>query len=450
MTLTDDHTTTGAAMERTPPQDTEAERAVLGGMLLSADAIGHAVDTLGATGSAFYQPAHATIYQTIHDLWQDSHPVDPLTVADALTHRGDLARAGGQGYLMSLTAAVPTSAHTEHYAMIVKDKAKRRRLAEAATRAITAAYSGEGDTDALLDSHLADVQQLATGAGAAPKLSFAERWPDFIDQLERGEDPHVVTSPWRDLNDVVKVRPGQLVTIGAATSGGKSLMAFNWAAHAAFQLDLPVLAFSMEMSGDEIMERMTAAEAQVPLDRITSRQLTEADWEKIAKVSWRATRASNLVIDDSGTSTLSSIRARARWMTSTGRPPGLIVIDYLQLMEAEGNAGAANRALQVAGFSRGLKRLAMDFGCPVIALAQFNREARDRKPTVTDFKDSSSIEQDSNIILLLHVETDEDGNEARPGEVDVHVAKNRNGPRGRTFPLARRGHVGQLGNLARL
>lgn len=449
MTITNDHTP-APPIERTPPQDTEAERAVLGGMLLSRDAISHAVDVLGPTGQAFYRPAHETIYQAIHDLWQDGHPADPLTVADALTLSGNLARVGGQGYVMSLTAAVPTSAHTEHYALIVQDRAKRRRLAEVATRAIAAAYSGEGNTDALLDFHLGEVQQLASGTTAAPQLSFAERWPGFIDQLERGEDPKVITSPWPDLNDVVKVRPGQLITIGAATSGGKSLMAFNWAGHAAFQLDLPVLAFSMEMSGDEIMERMTAAEAQVPLDRITSRQLTEDDWEKIARISDRATRATNLVLDDSGTCTLSSIRARARWMTSAGRPPGLIVVDYLQLMEAEAGAGAANRAVEVAGFSRGLKRLAMDFQCPVISLAQFNREARDRKPAVTDFKDSSSIEQDSNIILLLHVETDEEGNEVRPGEVDVHVAKNRNGPRGRSFPLVRRGHYGQLGNLARL
>lgn len=194
MTITDDHAPV-PSIERTPPQDTEAERAVLGGMLVSHDAISHAVDALGPTGSAFYRPAHETIYQAIHHLWQDGQPADPLTVADFLTLSGDLARVGGQGYILGLTSAVPTSAHTEHYALIVKDRAKRRHLAEVATRAIAAAYSGEGNTDTLLDSHLSDVQQLASGATAEPKLSFAERWPGFIDQLEHGEDPNVITSP---------------------------------------------------------------------------------------------------------------------------------------------------------------------------------------------------------------------------------------------------------------
>jgi replicative DNA helicase len=204
----------------------------------------------------------------------------------------------------------------------------------------------------------------------------------------------------------------------------------------------------MEMGGSELMARLTAAEASVDLDRLIRRQLTDYDWAKVIKVSDRLQNAGKFILDDSPNLTLSKIRARLRWMSGHGQPAAMVVADYLQLLTPEGSSSNANRAQEVALLSRGLKLMAMEFEIPVIALAQFNRGAVGRQPIVTDFKDSSAIEQDSNVILLMHRPLAEDGTDtgARAGEIDVIVAKNRNGANGRIIPLIFQGHYARLAN----
>jgi replicative DNA helicase len=202
----------------------------------------------------------------------------------------------------------------------------------------------------------------------------------------------------------------------------------------------------MEMGGSELMARLTAAEAGVDLDRLIRRKLTDHDWQKVIKASDRMQNASNFILDDSPNLTLSKIRARLRWMASQGKPAAIVVADYLQLMSPEGSSGGGTRAQEVADISRGLKVMAMEFEIPIVALAQFNRGAVGRQPLVTDFKDSSSIEQDSNVIMLLHRPLAEDGTDTgtRAGEIDVIVAKNRNGANGRIVPLIFQGHYARL------
>jgi replicative DNA helicase len=438
--------------DRLPPQDLDAEQCVLGGMMLTTEGMDIAAEVVevlgGPSRGVFYRPAHETVYRAIYSQWTEGEPLDPIAVTAALTETGEISKVGGPGYVHGLVQAVPTAANAAYYAEIVLDRAKRRRFIEACTRGLQDGYAGDGETGDLVDTTLGELQEIAMDAMEKPKLSVADRWADFLDELEKGEDPDALDTPWRDLNEVIAAKPGQLITIGAATSGGKSLMAQNWGTHVALYRNKPVLMFSLEMDGSELMARMTASETRIPLDRLTHRaDLTEADWQKLARVSDRMAGAHNFVIDDNGSATLGHIRARARWMATTGNPPGMIIVDYLQLMEAEGKAGGQNRAQEVAAISRGLKRIAMDFRIPVIALAQFNREARDRRPQITDFKESSAIEQDSNIVLILHSEVDDEGNEARPGEIDVIVAKNRNGPRGRIFPLAKLGHLAKIADM---
>lgn len=438
--------------DRKPPQDLDAEQSTLGGMLLSKDAIGEVAGILGKPRpKVFYKPAHEVIYRAIHEMWTDAREViDPITVAAELTQRGQINRVGGASYLHALVQTVPTAANAGYYAEIILERAKRRNAIEVGTQIVQHGYADDLDTDALIDKGLAGMQDLTVASMEAPKLSVADRWPDYLDSLERGPDPSAIDSPYKDLNEIVNVQAGDLVTIGAETSGGKSLVAVQWGAHVAMKLGKPTLVFSMEMNADVLMHRITACTAKVDLNHLVRHELTEADWEKIRRVSDQMANTHNFILEDDGSVTLNTIRARARWMASRGMPVGLIIVDYLQLIEAENKNNRSNRTQEVAEISRGLKRLAMDFNVPVVSLAQFNRETKDRKPRVTDFKESSSIEQDSSVILLMHSERDEDGEIIKPDEVTMIVAKNRNGVRGREIQLIKRAHYARLDNMARI
>lgn len=444
-------------LERTQPNDLEAEQAVLGSMLLSRHVIDRMISIVEP--AAFYHPAHQTVFTTITDLYGRSRnpKIDPITVGSELDRLGELNKIGGQPYLHRLVGAVPSTAHAEHYAEIVRDKAVLRSVIEASTRAAARAYTQQGTAAEILDDAMAELQGAATGTSAIEvKLSVGDRWATFLDELQAGKDPRALDTPWHDLNEVVELKPGQLVTVGAATGGGKSLFGMNLAAHVALTRCRPALVASMEMGGSELMARLTAAEAMVDLDRLVRRKLTDHDWAKVIKVTDRMQNARNFILDDSPNLTLSKIRARLRWMAGHGQPAAIVVADYLQLMTPEGSSSNGNRAQEVALISRGLKLMAMEFEIPVIALAQFNRNAAGREPVVTDFKDSSAIEQDSNVIVLMHkpLPPDPDVPESkrerdRTGEIDLIVAKNRNGINGRIIPLVFQGHYGRLQSMDR-
>lgn len=442
-----------ADFERQPPQDTAAEQAVLGAMMLKTSEIDGVIATIEP--GEFYRPAHQAIFVVICDLYGRSREprIDPITVGDELLKTGDLARIGGTPYLHTLVSTVPTAANAAHYAEIIHDKSMLRRVIEAGTRAIQRAHSAQGDAIEILDDAMAEFQSAASGGSALEvKLSVGDRWAGFLDELQAGADPRALDTPWHDLNEVVELKPGQLVTVGAGTGQGKSLFGLNLAGHVALTRARPVLVASMEMGGSELMARLTAAESTVDLDRLVRRQLGDDDWSKIIRASDRMQNARNFILDDSPNLTLSKIRARVRWMCSRGEAPALVVADYLQLMTPEGSSSATNRTQEVAAISRGLKLLAMEFEIPVIALAQFNRGATGRPPVVTDFKDSSAIEQDSNVIILMHRpaadEENPDGRD-RSGEIDLIVAKNRNGVSGRIIPLSFQGHYARLRSMAR-
>jgi replicative DNA helicase len=443
--------------ERVPPNDPEAERAVLGSMLLSQPVIDRMIAIVEPT--AFYRAQHQTIFTTITDLYGRSRnpKIDPITVGEELGRLGELNKIGGSSYLHHLVSCVPSTAHAEQYAEIVRDKAMLRAVIETSTRAAARAYAEQDIATEILDDAMAEFQGAATGASPLEvKLSVGDRWSSFLDELEAGKDPNALDTPWHDLNEVVELKPGQLITVGAATGGGKSLFGMNLAAHVAITRCRPALVASMEMGGSELMARLTAAEATVDLDHLVRRKLTDSDWQKVIKVSDRMQNARNFILDDSPNLTLSKIRARLRWMASHGQPAAMVVADYLQLMTPEGSSSQANRAQEVATISRGLKLMAMEFEIPVIALAQFNRNAAGREPTVTDFKDSSAIEQDSNVIVLMHKPPAPDPDlpvseraPDRTGEIDLIVAKNRNGISGRIIPLVFQGHYARLQSMQR-
>lgn len=438
-------------IDRPMPRHMEAEMAVLGSMMLSPaviDTVCSLVDT-----DDFYRPAHQTIFATICDLYgrHRDPKVDPITVGAELAEAGELQRIGGGTYLHTLVQVVPTVANADYYAGIVREMAQLRRVIEANTRALARAYGCNGTAAEIIDDAMAEIQAAATGASVMDaKLSVADRWLDFTLELEAGKDPRALDTPWPDLNDVIELKPGQLITVGATTGGGKSLLGMNLASHVALTRGKPVLVASLEMGGSELMARLTAAEASVDLDRLIRRKLSDADWVRVINASDRMQNAHNFVLDDSPNLTLSKIRGRMRWMASRGAAPAMVVADYLQLMTPEGVPSTANRTQEVAAISRGLKLLAMEFEIPVVALAQFNRNHVGRQPMVSDFKDSSAIEQDSNVIILMHRPLAEDGSDTgeRAAEIDLIIAKNRNGASGRIIPLSFQGHYARLRSMA--
>lgn len=434
-----------------PPHNPEAEQAVLGAMLLDRSTIEPIADTI-ASPDDFWPVRHRTIYRTILELYGASRDpkIDPITVAAELLAAGELAKVGGAPYLHELVRAVPSAANGEYYAGLVREQAQLRTVLTATRRATQRVLAAASTASEILDEAMRDLQAAASGTAPADvRLAVSDRWMGFIDELETGADPNALDTPWHDVNDVIELKPGQLVTVGAATGGGKSLFGMNLAAHVALTRGKPVLVASMEMGGSELMARLTAAEAGVPLDRLIRRKLDDNDWAKIFKAAPAMQNAANFILDDSANLTLGKIRARMRWMTSRGTPPAMVVADYLQLMTPENSKSNATRANEVAELSRGLKLLAMEFEIPVVALAQFNRNAAGRQPVVTDFKDSSAIEQDSNVILLLHRPLAEDGSDTteRAGEIDLIVAKNRNGAAGRTVALTFQGHYARLRSM---
>ena len=443
----------GVLEDDAPPHNLEAEMAVLGSMLLDLRII-EPVAAILAGRDDFWTVRHRTIYQTITDLYARSREpkIDQITVAAELLANGEITKIGGAQYLSTLIAAVPSTANATYYADLIRECAQLRAVLNATRRATQRALTAASTAAEILDSAMAELQAAASGTATAEvRLSVADRWMGFIDELESGADPRALDTPWMDLNNVIELKPGQLVTVGAATGGGKSLLGMNLAAHVALTRNKPALVASLEMGGSELMARLTAAEAGVVLDRLIRRQLDQADWEKVFKAAPRIQNAHNFILDDSPNLTIGKIRARMRWMASQGNPPAIVVADYLQLMTPENAKPNANRANEVAELSRGLKLLAMEFEIPVIALAQFNRGAAGRQPVVTDFKDSSAIEQDSNVILLMHKPLNDDGtpDDGRAGELDVIVAKNRNGANGRVIPLIFQGHYARLRSMGR-
>ncbi|MFF2549208.1 replicative DNA helicase [Kitasatospora sp. NPDC058063] len=431
------------------PHDLTAEQEVIGAMLTSADAIATVSQILRPRD--YHRPAHEKLHRVIVDMYASNRRVTPITVADELRDRKIVLQrsTNDASYLHACVAAVTTATGAEESAHIVRKHARRRAII---TETLAVMQAGRhGDPAKVIESAMAAFQALATGVAntEVEKLSVADRLEDYLDKKQRGDNSEIIASPWPDLNEVLKVKPGMFGTVGAATSGGKSLFAQTWANYVALKLDKPVLFGSLEMTGEELMDRMVADQASVLLHRLAEGgdALTDDDWFRISQQADVLGRAHNFVLDDTANLTLSRLRARIRQMDAQGRKPALVVVDYLQLMPADEGQASPVRAQEVAAISRGLKLLAMEFDTAVIALAQFNREAKNRRPQATDFKESSAIEQDSNFIILLHTELDEENQPVRPGEVEVILAKNRNGVKNRILPMAMLGHYGRIAQM---
>ena len=439
----------GQEFERTPPHDLAAEQCVLGGMMLSKDAISDVLEVIRAHD--YYRPAHQIIHDIILDLYGRGEPADAVTVAAELTRSGDIGRMGGAPYLHTLIASVPTAANAGYYARIVRERAILRRLVEVGTRIVQLGYAGDGDADELVDRAEAEIYGVTDRRVSEDYLPLAEIMPGALDEIEaigsRGGSLAGVPTGFADLDALTNgLHPGQMIVIAARPAIGKSALALDICRSASVKAGQTAVLFSLEMSRNEITMRLLSAEARVPLHAMRTGQLGEDDWTRLARRMSEVVDAP-LFIDDSPNMSMMEIRSKCRRLKQRNDLK-LVVIDYLQLMSSPKRV--ENRQQEVSELSRSLKLLAKELNVPVVALAQLNRgpEMRtDKRPLLADLRESGSIEQDADVVILLHREDAYERESPRAGEADLIVAKHRNGPT-TTVTVAFQGHYSRFVDMA--
>ncbi|MGN6781955.1 MAG: replicative DNA helicase [Marmoricola sp.] len=434
---------------RMPPQDSDAEQSVIGSMLISKDAIADVLEVV--RGQDFYQPSHETIYDAIIDLYGRGEPADPVTVAAELQRRGELQRVGGAPYLHTLSASVPIAANAGYYAQIVREKAILRRLVDAGTRIAQMGYAGEGAVDDTVDRAQAEIYAITekrTTEDYAPLSAIMEGTLDEIEAISNHDGSmRGVPTGFAELDELTNgLQAGQMVIVAGRPGMGKSTLGLDFCRSASIHNNLASVIFSLEMGRSEITMRLLSAEAKVPLNHIRNGPMTDEDWQKLARKMGEVSSAP-LFIDDSPNMTMMEIRAKARRLKQR-HDLKLIVIDYLQLMSS--GKKVESRQVEVSEFSRQIKLLAKEIEVPIVALAQLNRgseQRADKKPMVSDLRESGSLEQDADIVMLVHRDDVYERESTRPGEADIIIGKHRNGPT-RDVTVLFQGHYSRFVDMA--
>lgn len=432
-----------------PPQNLEAEMCVLGAMLINKDAISEVVTVLRS--GDFYRPQHSIIFDAILKAFGEGGVADAITISAALKKDGDLTRCGGEDYLYQLVSMVPTAANALHYAKIVQDTAKLRALINAGTKIVQLAQGGEGlDADKIIDMAQQEMFAVAEQHIVNDYADFSQILPDVIKEIEANSarDGEMAGLPtgFIDLDASLNgLRPGQMIIVAARPGYGKSTLAMDICRHVALRENKAVAFFSLEMSRTELVMRALAAESGVFLSKLIRGDLEQRDWNRIADTLQKIGQ-SPFYVDDSPNLTMTEIRAKARRMRQQNNVE-LLVIDYLQLLTSGGRT-PESRQQEVSEFSRSIKLLAKELEIPIIAVAQLNRnpEARnDKRPQVADLRESGSLEQDADVILLIHNKEGDDPMDQPPSE--IIVGKNRSGPTGSVELMFQRNRT-RFANLA--
>ncbi len=379
--------------ERTPPHDLAAEQSVLGGMLMSKDAISDVMEVIRPADH--YRPAHQLVHEAILDLYGRGEPADPVTVSDLLAKRGELARVGGAPYLHTLLASVPTAANAGYYARIVRERAILRRLVEVGTRIVQLGYAGDGDADELVDRAQAEVYGVTERRVSEDFLPLSEIMPGALDEIEaigsRGGVMTGVPTGFADLDALTNgLHAGQMIVIAARPAVGKSTLALDIARAAAVKHRQATVMFSLEMSRNELTMRLLSAEARVPLHAMRTGQLSEEDWTRLARRMSEVVDAP-LFIDDSPNMSMVEIRAKCRRLKQR-HDLRMVIVDYLQLMTSPRRV--ENRPQEVSDMSRSLKLLAKEIDVPVVAISQLNRgpeQRNDKRPLLSDLRESGCL-----------------------------------------------------------
>jgi len=439
---------------RTPPHSIEAEQAVLGGLLLDPSAWDQVADVVRAED--FYRPDHRLVFEAIAVLAASGKPCDVVTVSEQLERIGRLGDAGGLAYLGTIARDTPTAANVRAYAEIVRERSLLRQLIKTGTEIAASVYNNDGQSARdLVDRAEQGVFEIADAGfrGRAGTVAVRNLLPGIIDQIDEWHtNPDKLRGLATGFSDFDKLtgglRPGDLVVVAGRPSMGKTTLAVNMAEYAAIHPDIraSVAIFSMEMPSEQVVTRMLASIGSVPLGSLRSGRISDEDWVRITGATSQLSEA-KVFVDETPALTPTELRARARRVK---REHGLdlVVVDYLQLMSVPGTK--ENRANEIAEISRGLKVLAKELAVPVIALSQLNRSVEQRehkKPVMSDLRESGSIEQDADMILLIYREEVYDKNTTKKGIAEIDLAKHRNGEIG-TFLLTFQGQYTRFVNHA--
>jgi replicative DNA helicase len=417
-----------------PPQNLDAEESVLGAMMLSPGAIAAVSEVLDPDGREFYREGHAKMYRASLALYAKGEPVDAITLVNELDERGDLEAVGGTARVHELAALVPASANARHYAQIVQETATLRGLIRAGGEISRLGWERPGDASELVDQAEQIVfelsQQRATSEFSHIDQLLKESFERITALYELGADVTGVPSGFRDLDRLTSgFQEGNLVIVAARPGMGKSALGLGIAANIAVRHTRPVGLFTLEMSKAEVTQRLMCAEAKVELHRLRTGRLASEDWPRLTAACDRLAKAP-IYVDDTGSITLMEIRSKARRLKSKHPDLGVILVDYLQLMTS--GTSAENRVQEVSQISRSLKVLARDLDVPIIAMSQLSRaveQRHDKRPILSDLRESGSIEQDADIVCFIYRDdyyNPEDSPD--PGVAEVIIGKHRNGP----------------------
>ena len=440
--------TVTASDPRVAPHNLEAEQSALGGMLLSQEAVAEVVEEIA--GVDFYAGKHELIYNAILNLFGRGEPTDVIAVTDELNKQGNLLKAGGSDYLHSLASYVPTAANAGYYAKIVGDKAILRRLIDAGTRIAQSGYDSQGEVEDLVNQAQAEVYKVSSQSSKEDYVGLSDSLEAAIHDIElaqnRGGEMTGTPTGFTDLDAYTHgLHAGQLIIVAARPAVGKSTFALDIARNASVRHNQATIFFSLEMGRSEIAMRMLSAESSIYLQSMRKGTISESDWTRLAAVRGRINDAP-LYIDDSPNMSLVEIRAKCRRLAQQVDLK-LVVIDYIQLMSS--GKKVESRQQEVSEFSRALKLLAKELGLPVVALSQLNRQAeqsKDKRPELSHLRESGSLEQDADVVVLLHREGIYERDHPRAGEADLILAKQRNGPTG-TVTVAFHGQYSRFVNM---
>ncbi len=414
-----------------PPQSIEAEQAVLGAMLLSKEAVDAAIEIVGE--SNFYKSAHRKIFRAMVDMFDRNEPADIVTVADELSRRGQLEEVGGRAYLAELTEATPSIANVQHHAKIVLDKSTLQRLIEAASSILSRAYEPNRNVDDLLDSAEQEIfaikEEKLKGAFTPIGEILTETF-HMIENLTQREG--FVTGLPSGFDELDKLTSGfqksDLIVIASRPSVGKTAFSMNIAEYAAVEKKQPVVVFSLEMSKEQLAQRLLCSRARVSSHHMRNGRLTDEQWRELAHAVGPLSE-SPIYIDDSPSITMLEMRAKARRLKAH-HDIALIIVDYLQLIKGPQNV--ENRQQEISYISRSLKALARELKVPVIALSQLSRQVelrgKDARPQLSDLRESGAIEQDADVVIFIHRPRNDEGQLG--SEAEIIIGKQRNGPTG--------------------
>ena len=440
-------------MERMPPASVEAEQAVLGAMLLKPDAVTLVAEEL--TADDFYRETHRLIYEAMMELKERTEPVDIVTLTEQLKKADKLAKIGGIPAISLIANSVPTAANVQYHARIVREKAQLRSLISAATEIAGAAYEDADDVEDIMDGAEKRILAVSSGKRSKDFVPIQDILLDTLEQIEtRYSNKGSITGLPTGFTELDHLTAGlqksDLILVAARPSMGKTAFTLNIAAHVVLRAKAPVAFFSLEMSKEQLVQRLLCSEGRIDSQRLRVGELEEKEWGDLVDTANRLS-AAPLYIDDTPGITVMELRSKARRLKAE-HGLSLIIIDYLQLMQGRTNKSGDNRQQEISEISRSLKALARELNVPVIALSQLSRSVESRqikRPMLSDLRESGSLEQDADIVMFLYREDYYDPETENKNITEVIIAKHRNGPVD-TVELTFLKQFTKFGNLSRM